>query len=154
MIPDMADNREDYRTGRHVVFDLHVHVVLVTKYRRGVITDRVRAELERVTREVCARHDVSVEAIDGTDDHLHLLLSYPPKLALSTLIGAVKTNTSREVRAHNWSEVNTKLWGEHFWSPSYAAIGTGGKAPLETVKRYIENQRHPGRGPGRPKQPR
>ena len=141
---------DDYRTGRHVVYRLHAHVVLVTKYRRSPITDRVRKLLIETTREVCERHGVSLVEADGESDHLHLVVDYPPKVSLSILVGAIKTNTSRRVREQNWPEARAKLWGEHFWSPSYFAVSTGG-APLEAVRQYVREQRQPNKKPGRPK---
>ena len=146
----MADNSDDYRTGRHVVFRLHAHIVLVTKYRRDPITDRVRALLIEVTQEVCERHGVILVEADGETDHLHLLIDYPPKVSLSTLIGAIKANTSKRVRENHWPEVTQALWGKHFWSPSYFVTSTGG-APLELVAAYVRNQRNPNKTPGRPK---
>lgn len=146
----MTGDSEDFRSGRHVVFRLHAHVVLVTKYRKNPITDRVRELLIRVTAEVCERHGVTLVEADGESDHLHLLLDYPPKVSLSTLVGSIKTNTSKRVREQNWPEVRQALWGEHFWSPSYCALSTGG-ASIDTIKVYIQNQRTPSRKPGRPK---
>ena len=146
----MADNSDDYRTGRHVVFRLHAHIVLVTKYRRDPITDRVRALLIEVTQEVCERHGVILVEADGETDHLHLLIDYPPKVSLSTLIGAIKANTSKRVRENHWPEVTQAMWGKHFWSPSYFVTSTGG-APLELVAAYVRNQRNPNKTPGRPK---
>jgi len=145
----MVRDATDFRTGRHVVFRLHVHVVLVTKYRRGVMTDRVRNLLQEVAAEVCERHDVLITAFDGETDHIHLLLDYPPKVSLSVLIGSIKTNTSRRIREQGWPEITKALWGDHFWSPSYCAVSTGGAA-LDVVKRYVENQREPSRRQGRP----
>jgi len=145
----MTDKTGDYRNGRHVVYNLNVHLVLVTKYRRGVITDRVREDIIQTTRETCERHDVLIEAIDGEDDHIHMLISYPPKLAVSNLIAAIKTTTSKAVRASNYPEVRKALDGGAFWSPSYFVSSTGG-ASLETVKQYVENQRNPNRKVGRP----
>jgi putative transposase len=145
----MAAEPSDFRNGRHVVYRLHVHVVLVTKYRRGVITGRVRELLIATAREVCERHDTTLVEADGEHDHLHLLIDYPPKLALSTLVGAIKSNSSRRVREQNWPEVRKALWGQHFWSPSYCVLSTGG-ATIDIVKAYITTQRTPNRHPGRP----
>jgi len=113
------------------------------------MTDRVRKLLQEITTEVCERHDVLITAFDGDTDHIHLLLDYPPKVSLSMLIGSIKTNTSRRIREQRWTEVTKALWGDHFWSPSYCAVSTGGAA-LDVVKRYVENQREPSRQPGRP----
>ena len=133
-----------------MVYRLHAHVVLITKYRHGVMSDRVREQLIATTREVCERHDVTLVEADGETDHLHLLLDYPPRISLSTLVGAIKTNTSRVIRQQHWPEVTRALWGQHFWSPSYCVLSTGG-APIQTVREYITNQRNPNRAPGRPR---
>lgn len=138
----------DYRTGRHVVYNLNAHIVLVTKYRKGCITDRVRELLIETTQEVCDRFEVELKEADGETDHLHLLISYPPKVAISTLIGSIKTNSSKRVRQERWPEIRKALWGQHFWSPSYFVTSCGG-APLERVAEYVRNQREPNK-PGRP----
>lgn len=145
----MGTDHSKYRTGRHVVHDLNAHVVLVTKYRRGVITDRVREVIIDTTREVCERREVTLLEADGEDDHIHLLVAYPPKVSLSSLVMSIKTLTATRVRASNFPEVTSTLWGNHFWSPSYFVASTGG-APLEQVAAYVRNQRKPSRGPGRP----
>lgn len=133
-----------------MVSDLHAHIVLTPKYRRRVITERVRDLLVETATDVCEKWGVDLTAADGTDDHLHLLIAYPPNVELSKLVGAIKTATSKKIRAQGWPEVKRALWGEHFWSPSYCVVSTGG-APLDVVQRYVEGQRQPPRGPGRPK---
>lgn len=133
-----------------MVYSLHAHIVLVTKYRRGVITDRVRELLVTEAGNSCVLHGAALIEADGEDDHLHLLVDYPPKVSLSKLVGAIKTNTSRKVREQNWPEVTAALWGDHFWSPSYFVASTG-EAPLEQVAKYVRDQRKPSRGPGKPR---
>ncbi|OYD67263.1 IS200/IS605 family transposase [Rhodococcus sp. OK302] len=147
----MSIDQEKYRTGRHVVYSLQAHVVLVTKCRRGAITDRVREHLIATTHDVCERFETTLVEADGEDDHLHLLVDYPPKVSLSKLVGAIKTNTSLWVRRENFPEVTQALWGDHFWSPSYFVTSTGG-ASLEKVAAYVRDQREPSRAPGKPKQ--
>lgn len=136
-----------------MVYRLHAHVVLVTKYRKGAITDRVRTLLIDAARQVCENNETTLVEADGEADHLHLLIDYPPKMSLSALVGIIKTNTSRKVREQQWPEVTQALWGKHFWSPSYCVLSTGG-ATIDTIKTYIQNQRRPNRKPGRPTQPR
>jgi putative transposase len=133
-------NASDFRTGRHVVYNLHVHLVFVTKYRRGVITDRVREFLHPVLAKVCEDFEGKLLEFDGEDDHVHLLVEYPPKASISALVNGLKGSSARRLRAENFPEVRKKLWGSHFWSPSYCAVSCGG-APLEIVKAYIQNQR-------------
>ena len=119
---------------------LQAHLVFVPKYRRGVITERVFALLKSAWEQVCADFECELRESGWETDHVHLLVSYPPKVALSRLINSLKGVSARRLRAANLPEVKTKLWGEHFWSPSYCAVSSGG-APLETIKRYIEAQR-------------
>lgn len=133
-----------------MVYDLHAHIVLVPKYRKDPITPRVRELLVDTAREVCQRRGATLDEADGEADHLHLLISYPPKVALSELVGSIKTNTSKRVREQHWPEVARAMWGDHFWSPSYFVASTGG-APLERVAEYVRSQRNPNRKQGRPR---
>ena len=77
----------------------------------------------------------------GEDDHVHLLVSCHPKLAVSNLVGKLKGKSSYVLRKEFWDEIKPK-WGDHFWSPSYCVVSCGG-APLDTVRAYVENQRRP-----------
>lgn len=140
---------DDWRNGRHVVYKLHAHIVLVPKYRRKVMTPRVSAELRAAFEEVCGRYEATLDEFETDQDHAHLLVTYPPKVSLSKLVMSLKTISSHRVRQHHWPEVTQALWGKHFWSPSYAVVSCGG-APLDTIKEYIRNQQSPNRKPGRP----
>ena len=134
-----------------MVYKLHAHIVLVTKYRRGVFTERVTALIGDTFQEVADNRGFQIDAYETDHDHAHLLISYPPKLALSNIVMTLKTVSSQRVRARNFPEVRRALWGDHFWSPSYCVVSCGG-APLEVVSAYVENQRAPNRKQGRPGQ--
>jgi putative transposase len=74
---------EDYRRGRHVVSALNVHLVFVTKYRRGVLTGDHLDLLCEVFTDVCADFGARLVQCNGEDDHVHLLVTYPPQVAVS-----------------------------------------------------------------------
>ena len=131
----------EYRRGRSVVCALHVHLVFVTKYRRGVFSDRAHVVLKDAFLGVCAEFNAMLKEVNGEDDHVHLLIEYPPTVQLSKLVNSLKGVSSRLLRKQNFPEIRRKLWGEHLWSPSYFAASCGG-APLEIVKQYIEQQRN------------
>ncbi len=140
-------SQDKIRHGRSVVYALTVHLVFVTKYRRGVITDRVREHLQATFAAVLADFGGALLQCDGEDDHLHLLVSYAPKHSVATLVNSLKGVSARLLRKRDFPEVRRKLWGEHFWTPSYFASSTGG-ASLDVIKQYIEDQRSPRkRGP-------
>jgi putative transposase len=116
--------------------------------RRKVFTPAVFAAL-RASMEATARDlGVDIIAIEADRDHVHLMVAFPPKLALSDLVRRMKGASSRAIRAKRFPEVLRALWGKYFWSPSYFVVTCGG-APLEVVKRYVETQNAPHRQPKR-----
>jgi len=139
----MSTQAEKFRRGRKVTHALTAHLVFVTKYRRGVITDRVREHLTTTFASVMGDFDGELIECDGGDDHMHLLISYPPQVAIAALVNSLKGVSARMLRKECYAEVKGKLWGAHFWSPSYFVASTGG-VTLETLRHYIENQRNPG----------
>ncbi len=95
-----------------------------------------------VMASVCRDFEAELVEFDGEDDHVHLLVNDPPKVAISTLVNSLKGVSSRLIRQKNYPEIRQKLWGGHLWSPSYFAGSCGG-APLSMIRQYIENQRTP-----------
>lgn len=129
---------DEYRRGRHCVFALHVHLVFVTKYRRGVLTAEHLDFLRGVFAKVCADFEAHLVEMNGEDDHVHLLVEYPPKVAVAALVNSLKGVSSRLLRKH----YQVRTHRNHLWSPSYFAASCGG-APLEIVRQYVEQQRRP-----------
>jgi putative transposase len=132
----------DVRRGRSVVYNLHVHLVFVTKYRRDVLNDAMLTRCEQVMREVCTGMGAQLREFNGEEDHVHLLVHYPPKVQLSRLVNSLKGVSSRYLRKEYDAHVRRYLWGGHFWSGSYFAASCGG-APLTAVEQYIERQKRP-----------
>lgn len=130
---------QDYRTGRHCVFALHVHLVFVTKYRRDVLSELAIRDLAAIFAKVCKDFEATLVECSGEDDHVHLLVEYPPKLTLSRLVNSLKGVSSRLLR-----EMRPEIAGRYFkgvlWSPSYFAASCGG-APISIIRQYIEQQR-------------
>jgi len=133
-------SQESFRRGRHVVFKLSVHLVFVTKYRKKCISGRAFDVILESWQRTCEKFECEIQEANHDGDHAHLLLSYPPKVALSTLVNSLKGASSHSLRTKHFPEVSKALWGKAFWSPSYCAVSCGG-APLEIVKQYVQNQR-------------
>jgi putative transposase len=132
----------DIRHGRHCVFNLHVHLVFVTKYRRGVFTKEIIDALKPIFSEVCQSFEAELIEFDGEHDHVHLLVNYPPKVAISQLVNSLKGVSSRMIRKAKYPSIKAKLWGGALWSPSYFAGSCGG-APIAIIRQYIEQQQTP-----------
>lgn len=129
----------DYRSGRHCVFALHVHLVFVTKYRRDVLSEPAIRDLREIFSKVCRDFEAELVECDGEDDHVHLLIAYPPKVTLSRLVNSLKGVSSRRLRNIR-PEVSGRYRKGVLWSPSYFAASCGG-APLSIIRQYVEHQR-------------
>ena len=132
----------EWRTGRSCIHNNTVHLIFVTKYRRNVLTINMLTSLKEIIKETCLQMDCELIEFNGEDDHIHMLVSVHPKHSVSNLVGKLKGKSSYVLKRVFWDEIKEKLWGNHFWSPSYCVVSCGG-ASLEVVKKYIEDQRIP-----------
>jgi len=107
-----------------------VHVVFSTKGRRRAIPAELQSRLWAYTAGICKKYQISVHAIGGTDDHMHLLIQVPPGLALAKAILAIKSNSSR------WANGAGHKFG---WQEGYGAFSVSASL-LPVVARYIKNQ--------------
>ena len=131
-----------WRTGRYCVYKNFVHLVFVTKYRRGVFTDSMLEVTHKAIAESCQKMGGELLEFGGEDDHIHLMVCVPPTKSLCHFAGRLKGVSSFVIRKQFPKEIKKMLWGEHLWSPSYCVVSCGG-ASLDVVKAYIEKQRKP-----------
>lgn len=128
-----------FRKERHSISDLKIHLVYVTKYRRSVLTAESLSVIEKSFRDVAAKMDFQVQEFNGEPDHIHALIEYPPKLSISQMVNALKGVSSRRYGQAGYPKPYGK---DALWSPSYFVSAVGG-APLEVLKRYIQEQEKP-----------
>ena len=136
----MSDDN-DIRRGRHCVFKMQVHLVFVAKYRRKVFDAAAIDSLRAIFAKVCADFEGVLVEMDGETDHVHLLVEYPPKVAVSALVNSLKGVSSRLLRQER-PDLQRRYWKGVLWSPSYFAASCGG-APIAIVRQYIEQQQTP-----------
>lgn len=103
---------------------------------------KILSRLNEIFNETCVQMNCELLEFNGEDDHVHLLVSTPPKISVAILVGKLKGKSSYFIRKEFWNEIKIKLWGKHLWSPSYCSVTCGG-APLNIIKKYIEEQRQP-----------
>ncbi|MBG3057223.1 IS200/IS605 family transposase [Proteus mirabilis] len=127
------------RRGKHCVFLIHVHLVFVTKYRRKIFDQDAIEKWRGYFASVCADFDVELVEMDGERDHVHLLINYPPKLAISNLVNSLKGVSSRLLRRDRPDIAQRDYYKGVLWSPSYFAGSCGG-APISIIRQYIEQQ--------------
>lgn len=128
------------RSGSHVVFRIHLHIVLVTKYRRKVLTDPMLKAMRPVLDRVLNANQSILSEFNGDSDHVHLLIDLHPDNNISDLVASLKSASSRVLRQEFKAEIDKVYWGKaKLWHDSKCIVSCGG-APLEIVKEYIQNQ--------------
>lgn len=127
-----------YRKTAHSVYSLKVHVVWITKYRKPVLRGEIAKRLRELVRQTCATLDVVIESGHVAADHVHLLVSVPPDLAVSELLQRLKGRSSRLLLVE-FGELNRQFWGKHLWARGYFAASSGNVTD-EIIKQYIESQ--------------
>jgi len=126
-------------------------VVVVTTHRGRVFAARHLARLEELFRAVCAEVECELVEFNGDHDHVHLRLTYPPKVAVAKLVNSVKGVSARRLR-REFSALERRFWRGHLWSASCFA-GSVGPAPLSVV-RHEDQQALVGASPRTPIPPR
>lgn len=127
------------RKERHVVSDVKIHLVCVAKYRRSVFTVESLELVEKSFKEVAEKMNFQILEFNGESDHIHSLIEFPPKLSISGIVNALKGVSSRRYGQAGYPKPYGK---DALWSPSYFVSSVGG-APLEVLKRYIQEQEKP-----------
>lgn len=131
----------DYQRKRHSVSKLVVHLVFTTKYRQKLFDGYMIQQLKEAFVSACDKLECELLEMDGEQDHVHLLVSYPPKLAISVMVNNLKSVSSRMLRQQN-THLTMQSKSGILWSRSYFACTAGGAA-IETLKAYIESQATP-----------
>lgn len=114
----------------------------MTKYRRRVFDNAAIDRLRELFSKTCADFEAGLKEMNGEVDHVHLLVNYPPKVAVSALVNSLKGASSRVLRKERPDIAAKFYYKGMLWSPSYFASSCGG-APIELIRQYIEQQQTP-----------
>ena len=126
---------KELRKSSHTVFSMKVHIVWITKYRYGVLGGEVGLRIRDLIRQDCDALDVRIISGVVSKDHIHLFLSYPPKISISELVRQLKGRSSRKIQ-EDFPELRKKYWGRHFWAIGYGAFSSGNVTD-EMIEEYI-----------------
>jgi putative transposase len=102
----------EYRHGAHTVFEIHLHIVWVTKYRRAALSGDVGTRVRELIREICAQEDVIIVKGYVAKDHVHLFVSIPPQVTVSRLVQRLKGKTAYKL-LQEFPHLRKKFWGRH-----------------------------------------
>lgn len=130
-----------YDTGAHTVFYHRYHIVWATKYRFKVLKGEVRLRVRDIIRQVCAEEGATIVKGALSQDHVHMLLSAPPKRCVSDLVRRMKGRSSFKVQ-QEFPQIRKRYWGRHFWARGYFST-TAGNITEEVILQYLERHTEP-----------
>ena len=128
---------KDWRSQSHVKWDCKYHVVIVPKYRRRKFYGSLRSEIGEILRQLCRQKEIELLEGKAMPDHVHMLLSVPPKYSIANTVGFLKGKSAIRIN-RDLGRVKGSLYGRAFWSRGYCVSTVG--LDEATIKAYIQNQ--------------
>ena len=129
---------KDYRHGVHTVFEIHLHLVWITKYRRPALTGDVALRVRELIRDICGQHGVTIMKGQVSKDHVHLCVSIPPQVTISRLLQWLKGKTAYKLLGE-FAQLRKTFWGRHLWARGYFCCSSGNVTD-EVIAEYIAKQ--------------
>lgn len=127
----------DYNHLNHTTWDCKFHVIFIPKYRKKILFGQLRHRLGPVLHELATRKECKIEIGHMMHDHVHMLLSIPPKYSISQVVGFMKGKSAIWV-AQNIDGRARNFTGAKFWARGYF-VSTVGRDE-ELIRRYIRDQ--------------
>ncbi len=123
----------------HSKYRCQYHVVFAPKYRRQVIYGRIKEDIGKMLRKLCAYKEVEIIEAEACPDHIHMLISIPPKYSVAQIMGYLKGKSSLMI-FEKYANMKYKYGNRHFWCRGYY-VDTVGKNK-NAIEEYIRNQIH------------
>ena len=127
------------RSGSHTTYNLQVHLIWCTKYRYQVLKGEVQIRVRDLIKQGCDALDVEILKGVVSKDHIHLHVSYPPKVSISDLVRRLKGRSARKI-LQEFPHVKKRYWGGHFWGIGYGCWSVGSLTE-DALQHYLEHHR-------------
>ena len=129
---------QNYKSGSHTRYDIKYHIVWITKYRKPIMIGPVAERVRELIRQICLQNEVTIIKGHVSKDHIHLLVSCSPSLAVSKLVQKLKGASSHKL-FEEFAHLRKQYWGQHLLSRGYF-VATTGTITDEIIKDYIDHQ--------------
>ena len=127
-----------YKKLSHVVYKCDYHIVWVPKYRFRILKDAVKDLVDKDIRLLCEWKGCEVEELNVQEDHVHLMVSIPPKVSVSVLMGTLKGKLAIKLFKSYPGLKKKPYWGNHFWARGYFVSTIG--LDEDVIRRYVKYQ--------------
>ena len=129
--------RNDYESLSHTKWRCQYHIILTPKYRRQIIYGELRKEIGTILRTLCERYGIEIIEANACKDHIHMLVSIPPKMSVSRAMGILKGKSALMI-FDRFANLKYKYGNRHFWCRGYF-VDTVGRNKT-AIQKYIQNQ--------------
>ena len=123
----------------HNVYDTHYHIVFPVKYRKALLTDEIPLAIVAIAEGIGLRYDMDFEKIGADINHIHILMSFPPKYGGSDVVRIFKSITAKQLFIQ-FPILKKDLWGGEFWSDGFYISTVSEHGNWKVVERYVTNQ--------------
>ena len=117
----------------HAVYEAKYHLVWCPKYRKKILAEEIRPRVKELFMEISSHFDFEI-----AEDHIHILISFPPKYSVFRVIGILKSISGSKI-FKEFPKVKKQLWGGHFWEQGYFYRTGGEHVTDDVIRKYIEN---------------
>ncbi len=121
----------------HTQWNCKYHIVFAPKYRRQVIYGKIKSDIGKMLRKLCEYKGVEIIEAEACKDHIHMLLSIPPKSSVSQIVGYLKGKSSLMI-FEKYANLKYKYGNRHFWCRGYYVDTVGRNKRV--IEQYIRNQ--------------
>jgi len=131
----------------HAVYDTSYHLVWCPKYRKKIFErEEIKERAEQLMRKICEEYGFEIIKMEISIEHVHILLSFPPKHSIGDVVRIIKSISARELfRA--FPSLKHKLWSGQLWEDGYFARTVGDRMTRDIIEKYIEHHRTVEQGP-------
>ena len=126
----------DWQSLSYVRWECKYHIIIIPKYRRKVFFGKMRRQIGTILRDLCRQKKIELLEGHAMSDHVHMVLSIPPKYSVSHTVGFLKGKSA--VRIHRELMKNRRVTGLHFWAVGYCVSMIG--LNEETIRKYVREQ--------------
>ncbi len=121
----------------HAVYQAQYHFVWCPKYRKKLLVGEIQKRVKEIFYEIAEQFDFEIDRCEVAEDHVHILISFPPRYSIAKVVGIIK-GRSGSIMFEEFPKVKKKLWGGHFWEQGYFARTVGEHVTDEVIRRYID----------------
>lgn len=127
-----------YKKLSHVIYYHSYHIVWTPKYRFRILTGLVKESIDKKIRQLCEWKKLELIELNIQSDHIHILISVPPKLSISQVMGILKGKTAIDIFKRFPNLKKKPYWGNHFWARGYCSSTVG--LDEEKIRKYVKYQ--------------